>query len=40
VELLPRHLKPNPRTLQLKNLPINTRPTAGWVVKLEFDGSL
>lgn len=41
VELLPRFLKPNPRTLRLKDLPVNTHQTAGWVVKLEFeDGRL
>ena len=35
---LPRlhNLTPD-RCLRLKHLPVNDRPTAGWVIKLEFD---
>jgi alpha-L-fucosidase len=35
---LPRlHNQTPDRCLRLKHLPVNTRPTAGWVVKLEFE---
>lgn len=35
---LPRLANRNPdRCLRLKNLPVNGRPTAGWVVRLDFD---
>jgi alpha-L-fucosidase len=35
---LPRlHNQTPDRCLRLKHLPVNTRPTAGWVIKLEFE---
>lgn len=38
VEALPRlHSSKPDRCLRLKNLPVNGRSTAGWVIKLEFD---